>query len=83
MELLWSEFKSHVKRLLRNQMSALNIMIQSVPGGSITSQRMQALEEVAEDTMRLVQPAHLLAYSNRVDRYYSAAARQDDIMELP
>ena len=81
-ELLWSEFKSHVKRMLRDQMFALN-RIESVQGGTIADQRMQALEEVAENAIQQVPSSHLMAFANRVERYYSAAARQDDIVELP
>lgn len=82
-ELLWSSFKSHVKRQLRHRMLALMNVERHPIHGSMTEQRMQALEEIANSAITQATPANLLSYVNRVERYYAMAVREEDLVELP
>ena len=81
-ELLWSVFKSHVKKMLREQMGTLSAI---QPGGeqSMSEQRMRALEEMARIAISKILPTMLNGFVNRVEMYYSVSAREEDLVEIP
>ena len=81
-ELLWSVYKSHVKRMLRDRMPEIRNFA-SLPGLSVTEQKMRELEEIANRAITNVTPAMLLGFTNRVERYYPMATRQEDLKEFP
>ena len=80
-ELLWSLVKSHVKRHLRERMHAI---LEIAPGGAlpVTEQRMREMENIAVEALGLVNPGMLLNFTNRVEKYYAAATRQEDLIEI-
>ena len=82
-ELLWSSFKSYVKQSLRDSIRDLS-NVQAANGVSAAEQKMQALEEMARiNIQKAATPSNLLNFTNRVERYYSVATRQEPLVELP
>ena len=80
-ELLWSAFKSHIKRKMQENMNnILNVVAEN--GLFMTEQRMRMLEEFACEAIGQITPNMLLSFSNRVEKYYPAAARQEDLEEI-
>ena len=81
-ELMWSAFKSHLKRMLHERMQGLLDNIQN-DGLSERERRMQEMEQIAQEAIQLITPEVLVCFYNRVERYYPDVSRQDDLRELP
>lgn len=81
-ELMWSVFKSHLKRMLQEEMPRILNMTQAV-GIPVCEQRMQQMEHIAGEAIRFVTPIMLTSFCNRVERYYATVSRQEDLKELP
>ena len=43
----------------------------------MTEQKIRELEKIAIEAIRLIRPGMLQNFTNRVERYYSAATQQD------
>ena len=74
-ELVWSSFKSHVKRDLRERMTGLAEM-QGAGGFAINEQRMRHLERLAGEAIGNFTPGMYANFAHRVDKYYSSVTRQ-------
>lgn len=81
-ELVWSSFKSHVKRELRERMREILQMQRNRQQQSMQEQRMLALEEIARVAIATITPVMLTRFVNRVEQYYAAAVRQEDLADL-
>lgn len=82
-ELLWSSFKSKVKRQLQDRMQdILNYVRLNNQALTISEHRMRILEEIADVSIRDVPQQHLLGYTNHVERYYAAVLREEDLVEI-
>ena len=81
-ELMWSAFKSHLKRRLSQRMPFI-LDIERNAELSIAERRMREMESIASDAIQLITPNMLLAFANRVERYYPIATRQEDLKEFP
>ena len=81
-ELMWSVFKSHLKRKLAERMPFIMDMERNAEL-SIAERRMREMESIAGEVIQLITPNMLLAFANRVERYYPTAARQEDLKEFP
>ena len=79
-ELLWSSFKSNVKREMRQEMPGL-LTVQRTANASLSEQRIQALEAIAARCISCATSEKLMSYANRVGTYYHAASRGDDLQE--
>ena len=79
-ELLWSSFKSNVKREMRQEMPGL-LTVQRTANASMSEQRMQTLEAIAARCISCATGEKLMSYANRVETYYHAASRGDDLKE--
>uniref|UniRef100_A0A6A7FWY1 Tc1-like transposase DDE domain-containing protein n=1 Tax=Hirondellea gigas TaxID=1518452 RepID=A0A6A7FWY1_9CRUS len=80
-ELMWNIFKSHLKRMLQERMPRI-LNITHVPGLSMAEQRMRELEQIANESIAFITPNMSMGFSNRVERYYPMASRED-LKELP
>ena len=49
----------------------------------MTKQKTRELENIAIKAIRLIRPGILQNFTNRVERYYSAATKQEDLKEIP
>ena len=49
----------------------------------MTEHKTRELENIAIEAIRLIRPGMLQNFTNRVERYYSAATRQEDLKEIP
>lgn len=81
-ELVWSAFKSHIKRMMRNRMSDL-LAIERSSELTMSEQRMRVLEGMAQEAISKVTSSMLMNFTNRVEKYYAAASRQEDLKEIP
>ena len=80
-DLLWSTLKSHIKSNLRKEMPVI-LNMEREANLSVTEQRMRRLEVLAQEAIGKVTPAMIYSFANRVERYYQAAARQEDLIEV-
>ncbi|KAF0702074.1 hypothetical protein AaE_016145 [Aphanomyces astaci] len=76
-ENLWSEFKAHVKTLLRERLSAFMVP----PPGGLTREefRMRYLEYVAQEVIQGIDIQRLNRYTLRLEYFYARAERMEDM----
>jgi hypothetical protein len=79
---MWSSFKSNIKQMLQERMPVI-LQMNQAPGLPIYEQRLRELEAVANNAISSITPNMLLAFANRVERYYPMALRQEDLKEIP
>ena len=68
-----------MKKMLRERTDQL-LHIAPAPGLSMTEQKMRELENIAIEAIRLIRPGMLQNFTDRVERYYSAATKQEDLI---
>lgn len=82
-ELLWSTFKSTVKHEIRNKMDEILAYSRNNRDSlTISEFRIRILENIASASIQHTTQQQLLGYANHVERYYAAALREEDIVEL-
>ncbi|ETV72293.1 hypothetical protein H257_12463 [Aphanomyces astaci] len=76
-ENLWSEFKAHVKTLLRERLAAF----MGPPPDGLTWEefRMQYLEHMAQEVIRGIDIHRLNRYALRLEYFYGRAERMEDM----
>ena len=79
-ELVWSSFKSHVKRSLRKRMTEQSEM-QRAGGITINEQRMRHLEQLAGEAIGNITARMCANVANQVEKYYPSVMRQEDLKE--
>ena len=79
-ELIWSSFKSHIIRGLRERMTEL-VEMQSAGGVAINDQRMRHLEQLAGEAIGNITARMYANFANRVEKYYPSVMRQEDLKE--
>ena len=81
-ELMWSAFKADVKRQLRQRIVNLAAPGDSAAGMTLAEYRMVALEDIASRATNSISTQSLLGYTRRVEVYYAAASRGEDLKEI-
>ena len=79
-KLVWSFIKNHIKRGLRQKIGELS-MTQRTGSIGISEQRMRCLERLAVEAIGSVTGRMLANFANRVEKYYPAVMRQEDLKE--
>ena len=80
-ELVWSILKTEIKSKLRERMPhLLNVVPNN--GISMAGQRMAEIERIANESVNVITRVKLMAFSNRVEKYYPAATRREDLKEM-
>ena len=80
-ELVWSILKTEIKSKLRERMPhLLNVVPNN--GISMAGQRMAEMERIANESVNIITPVKLMVFSNRVEKYYPAATRREDLKEM-
>ena len=80
-ELVWSAFKSSIKRGLRDQMQLI-LSFQRSATETIADRRMQVMENLVQPAMDAVTPVMFTRFALRVERYYTAATLEHDLEEI-